>query len=93
MALEDSLEDGPVGFDAGDGRVLGVDVFGVRARHLGLVDHQTDGGGARTRRRGGSYADDFPIGPSGREGGGVISDWLLVCSEILIKFNHKNENW
>lgn len=59
------LEDGPVGLDAGDGRVLGVDVFGVRARHLGLVNHQPDGGGARARQRGGSYADYFPFGPSG----------------------------
>ena len=25
-------------------------------------------------------------------GGRVISDWLLVCSEILINFYHKNEN-
>lgn len=33
------LQDGPVGLDADDGGVLGVDVSGLRARHLGLVDH------------------------------------------------------
>lgn len=41
------LEDGPVGLDAGDGGVLGVDVFGLCARHLSPVDHQPDRGGAR----------------------------------------------
>lgn len=61
------LEDGPAWLDAGDGRVLGVDVFGLRARHLGLVDHQTDRGGARARQGGGSYADYFPFGPSDGE--------------------------
>lgn len=61
------LQDGPVWLDAGDGRVLRVDVFGLRVRHLGLVDHQPDRGGARTRHGGGSYADYVPFGPSDGE--------------------------
>lgn len=70
------LEDGPVGLDAGDGRVLGVNVFGVGARHLRPVNHQADGGGARARQGGGRYADDVPIGPPasgwGKERSSVI---------------------
>lgn len=61
--LQDLLEDGPVGLDARDGRVLGVDVFGLRVHHLSPVNHQPDRGGAGGRQRGGSYADYFPIGP------------------------------
>lgn len=64
------LQYSPVWFYAADGRVLGVDVFGLRARHLGLVNHQTDGGGARARQGGWSYADYFPIGPPEMEEGG-----------------------
>lgn len=60
----DSLHDGPVGFDAGDGRVLGVDVADVSVGHLGSIDHQTNGGVANASHGGGSYADYLPIGAS-----------------------------
>lgn len=62
------LEDGPVGLDGGDGRVLGVGVPSVRVQHLGPVDHQAYGGGARARRGAGGDADNLPIGSPGGKG-------------------------
>lgn len=44
--LEHLLQDGPVGLDAGDGGVLGVDVLRLQACHFGLVNHQPDRGRA-----------------------------------------------
>lgn len=57
----DLLEYGPVRFDAGDGWIFSVNVFRVKTRHLGSVNHQTNGGGARARQGGGGDADYFPV--------------------------------
>lgn len=42
------LEDGPTGLDAADGGVLAVAVLGIWVGHLCPVNHQADGGGARS---------------------------------------------
>lgn len=69
----DLLEYGPVRFDAGDGWIFSVNVFRVKTRHLGSVNHQTNGGGARARQGGGGDADYFPVTSSEADRKNMVS--------------------
>lgn len=73
------LEDGPAGLHAADGGVLAVAVLGVWVGHLGPVNHQADGGGARARQRAGGDAHYFPIGSPVGGGRVEVRGGLLLC--------------
>lgn len=73
------LEDGPAGLHAADGGVLAVAVLGVWVGHLGPVNHQADGGGARARQRAGGDAHYFPIGSPVGGGRAEVRGGSLLC--------------